>query len=177
MRMKSGDCVIASIASALRCPYEDIAAALGVALNESGIPAAAAWPWPLDQGGLATLTDICQRLRPLGAFLIADLPSVFIETIVISSQSPAILIVNSDDPEDCGRAHALAYRDGRAIDCRSGDEFEIEPLAALVFLPETGEVQSAVNYQACHGGVWRRPIAGRCPSKPHGCTAAGGARR
>ena len=34
MRMKSGDCVIASIATALQRPYEDIAATLGVALDE-----------------------------------------------------------------------------------------------------------------------------------------------
>jgi hypothetical protein len=145
MRMKSGDCVIASIASALRRSYEDIAATLGVALDASGIPAAAAWPWPLDQDPLVTLTDMCRRLRSLGAFLIADLPPVFIETIVVSSRSPAILIVNSDDPEDCGRAHALAYRDGRVIDCRSGDEVERVPLAALVFLPETDEMQSAAR--------------------------------
>lgn len=136
MRMKTGDCVIASIASALRCPYEEIAAALGIALDGAGIPDAALWPWPLDQGGMATLTDICERLRPLGAVMIADLPSVFIETIVVASQSPAILIINSDDPEDCGRAHALAYRDGQAIDCRRGAIVEMEPLAALVFLPE-----------------------------------------
>lgn len=66
-----------------------------------------------------------------------------IESIVVSSRSPAILIVNSDDPEDCGRAHVLAYRDGRVIDCRSGEEIEKAPLTALLFLPETGDVQSA----------------------------------
>jgi hypothetical protein len=145
MRMKSGDCVIASIATTLQRSYEDIAATLGVALDASGIPAAASWPWPLDQEPLVTLTDMCRRLRPLGAFLVADLPSIFVEMIVVDSQSPAILIVNSDDPEDCGRAHALAYRDGRVIDCRSGDEVERVPLAALVFLPETGEVQSVAR--------------------------------
>jgi hypothetical protein len=143
MRMKSGDCVIASIASALQRPYEDIAATLGIALDASGIPAAASWPWPPDQDPLVTLADMCRRLRSLGAFLVAELPSAFIEMIVIGSQSPAVLIVNSDDPEDCGRAHALACRDGRVFDCRSGDEVEGVPLAALVFLPESAEVQSA----------------------------------
>lgn len=140
MRMKSGDCVIASTATVLQCSYEDIAATLGVALDASGVPAASSWPWPLDQDGRTTLTDICERLRSLGAHLVADLPSAFIEQIVVCSQSPAILIVNSDDPEDCGRAHALAYRDGRVMDCRSGYEVQKEPLAALVFLPpEVGQ--------------------------------------
>jgi hypothetical protein len=40
MRMKSGDCVIASIATALQRSYEDVAATLGIALDRSGIPVA-----------------------------------------------------------------------------------------------------------------------------------------
>jgi hypothetical protein len=103
MRMKFGDCVIASIATALQRPYEDVAAILGVALDEAGIPAAASWPWPLDQDPMLTLTDMCGRLKERGAFLVADLPPVFVEMMVVASPSPAVLIVNSDHPDDQGR--------------------------------------------------------------------------
>src|SRR5262245_19692974 len=147
MRMKSGDCVIASIATALQRQYEDIAAILGITLDAAGIPIAETWPWPLDQEPVLTLTDMCARQRELGAFLVADLPSPFVEMMVIGGQSPAVLIVNSDDPEDCGRAHALAYLDGQVIDCRGGAEQERVALAAVLFLPvtEIDGVQSVVE--------------------------------
>lgn len=150
MRMKTGDCVIAAVASALQRPYEEIAAKLGVALDSSGVPVAESFPWPRDNEPLATLTYICERLRSLGAVLIAQLPPAFIETIVAASQSPAILIVNSYDPIDCGLLHALAYRDGRVIDCRGERDMVclgvclIDPLAALVFLPESAEVSDTL---------------------------------
>jgi hypothetical protein len=133
--MKSGDCVIASIATALQRPYEDVAAILGVALDEAGIPAAASWPWPLDQDPMITLNDMCERLKSEGACLVSDLPPVFVEIMVDTARSPAVIFVNSDDPADEGRAHALAYRDGRVIDCRGGDVQEMVPLAAVLFLP------------------------------------------
>ena len=133
MRLKSGDCVIASIATAMQRSYEDVAKTLGVALDGAGIPVAESWPWPLDLDPVVTLTDICNRLHELGAFLVADLPPGFIEPIVIGGRLPAMLIVNSDYPADEGRSHALAYRDGRVIDCRTATEDDRRPLAAMLF--------------------------------------------
>ena len=96
MRTKSGDCVIAAIATAACRTYEDIAAALGIALNPNGVPNGDKWPWPRGQNPIATLEDMTGRLTAGGlqTTLVNDLPFAFFELVILACRRPAVLFID-----------------------------------------------------------------------------------
>lgn len=139
MRLKTGDCAIAALATATGISYETAAATLGVQLGASGEPDMALWPWPSDQEGLATLADMRDRMNAAGmaATLMADVFSLTIFRLAVPIS--AVLFADTGHPDDAGKTHALAYRAGDIIDCRHQQPTppgaDLSILAALALLP------------------------------------------
>jgi hypothetical protein len=127
MRMPTGDCMIAAMAMAAAQPYETIAGALGFTLDpKTGAPIMGRWPWPGEASCHEVQLLICDRLTSLGvAFLPlfysrvpAEMVSGLFRAMLDRNSDDAVLFIKSDREEDNGKAHAVAYLDGKIVDCR-----------------------------------------------------------
>lgn len=113
MRMPTGDCQIAAIATVANRPYEEIAEALGFKLNQSGIPTGTPWPAePCERTGKL----ICDRLARYGFHPADGITAVAL--FLGMSNIDAVFFVDSDHPSDNGSAHCLARVDGQILDPR-----------------------------------------------------------
>lgn len=126
-----GDCMIAAVATALGLSYEDIASALGYPCNkETGMPS-------LPPGGGVSALELSAPLLSFGIVTSLVMSSAASKEITLGRNLPssdqlktlirgrsAVLFV--DDVMQPSRQHALAWKDGRVVDCRAGDPFHLQ---------------------------------------------------
>lgn len=116
----NGDCVIASIATAIGLSYEDVASAVGFPCDlQTGLPA-------IPEGRGVSIVEIAAPLLTLGFMSTIvtardaphycsthNLPSTSEIRQMLTGRTGTVLTVMED-----GELHAVSWRDGRAIDCR-----------------------------------------------------------
>lgn len=150
MRLPTGDCMIAAIATATGRTYEAISDILGISLDDAGRPGAA-W-WRDEPDGYKTVKALHKRLR-VGGFKVSEANaglSEFTKFAVATAHRPSILFIPSQCPADNGKMHVVAYVQGQVIDGRSPDvSSSLDDLdqvyCALVFWPRRQRTKRAAN--------------------------------